>query len=61
MYYQEKWIDGRLYVKTTPNGSWQMKTPTLADLRDGVESGAISINDALDMAFALGAMRVQGQ
>lgn len=60
MYYEEKWIDGKLYVKTTPTGSWTIKQPTLADLRDAVEYRNISIVDALDMAFSLGAMRVQG-
>lgn len=61
MYYQEKWIDGELYVKTTPDDPWTIKQPTLADLRDAIEYRNINIVDALDMAFALGAMRVQGQ
>lgn len=54
MYYQEKWENGLLYVKTSPNGMWNPKHLTLADLQQGVEGGHISISWALDLAYLLG-------
>lgn len=53
MYYQEKWIDGKLYVKTLPNTDWKIKPLTLADLQKGVEEGHISIITALKLAYEL--------
>jgi hypothetical protein len=55
MYYAEKWEGGLLYYKTTPNGDWKLKTPTLADLADGVEQEKINLNLALNLAYTLGA------
>ena len=54
MYYQEKWENGLLYVKTTPNGNWKLKSPTLADLHEAVESKEISLARALDLAYLRG-------
>ena len=54
MYYEEKWEGGLLYYKTTPTGKWKLKTPTLADLAQGVEKGHISLQLALDLAYERG-------
>ncbi len=54
MYYEEKWEGGLLYIKSTPSGAWKLKTPTLADLASGVESGHISLHLALDLACERG-------
>jgi len=54
MYYTEKWENGLLYYKTTPQGSWKLKTMTLADLYEGVTNKHITLKLALDTAYSLG-------
>ncbi len=54
MYYQEKWKNGLLYVKTTPNGQWKLKNFTIADLYEAVQSEKISLECALNSAYLLG-------
>lgn len=54
MYYREKWIDGKLYIKTSSNTDWRVKSLTLADLHKGVENKHISLFTALNLAYKLG-------
>lgn len=54
MYYQEKWVGETLYVKTTPNGEWKVKQPTLADLWQAIDQKNLSIEQGLNLAYTLG-------
>lgn len=54
MYYQEKWIGNELYVKTTPNGRWNKKPYTLADIHEAINSKVLSIEQGLNAAYYLG-------
>lgn len=54
MYYQEKWVDDIMYIKTTLNGKWKQVSPTLADIHSAIETGKISLQKGLDLAFIRG-------
>lgn len=54
MYYREKWIDNKLYVKTSSNTDWKIKSLTLTDIQEGVKEEHISIFTALSLAYELG-------
>lgn len=54
MYYQEKWINEIMYVKTTPTGKWIEKSPTLADIHSAIENKKISLQEGLNVAFIKG-------
>lgn len=54
MYYQEKWEKGSFYIKTTPNGKWKAKIPTLADIYQAIENKYITLHQGLDLAYLLG-------
>ena len=54
MYYQEKWVETTLYVKTTPTSQWKIKTPTLADLWQAIDQQQLSIEQGLNLAYTLG-------
>lgn len=54
MYYQEKWVDDVMYIKTTPNGKWQQVSPTLADICSAIKAEKISLHKGLDLAFIRG-------
>lgn len=63
MYYQEFW-DGNSFIfkiKTTPNGKWKQKNPSLADLDCAVTSKKISIQNAIDWAYLLGQTSAEKQ
>ena len=54
MYYIEKWIDNQLYCKTSPDGKWQLKKYTLADVHEAVSSNVLTIEQGLNAAYRLG-------
>lgn len=53
MYYNEKWENGIFYIKTSLNGEWKKKVPSLYDLESAFEEGKISFFDAIHIAVRI--------
>lgn len=51
MYYDEKWSRGVFYIKTTPNGQWKKKVPSVDQMQQAVTNGHISFVEALSLAI----------